>query len=216
MHAVTEGVLEVLQLPFAPFVEFVKAFDDIRFGDAVAVGTGDSIDRLIVRFSREMEGLRLQGDQAIEKVQREGASPEGASVFHGLATKFLAVGKAYASEVSGHGDLALEISATTREDAEKMEAIAREIEAALHSNQGTTSSQTASALDPKLLTALDRLGFSPDDIETLNAKTLNVRYLERARQFHPDTKEEAVKSFYLDQMKRLNEAKDLLTAYLER
>lgn len=213
MNGISAGVLEVLQLPFAPFVEFLKAFEDIRMADAMAVGTGDSMDRLMVRFGDQMEALYRQRERVFDGIRAGGNSPESVAQVKRLASQFGEFGSRFIEQEGLTGDLAMEVLKVTGNAADELRAFARDLEADL---LGGRPSAAPSVPDAKLLTALDRLGFSLEDLPKLDAKLVHERFKERAIQFHPDTKPEQDKAFYEDQMKQLNEAKDLLTAHLGR
>ena len=100
---------------------------------------------------------------------------------------------------------------------------AEEVEAAGAAAQAGTPRDPVALPDAKLLTALDRLGFSLEHAAGMDRKTIMAHYRELARRFHPDVHNtqdqaqyEADKAFYEDQMKKLNEAKDFLLARLGR
>lgn len=213
------GVLEVLQLPFAPLVEFARAFDNIRWRDAIAVGIGTSVDRLVYRYMEQRGELYRQREQVIDQVKLEGNSPKAVRLFREMEVKFLELGTAYSSRAIGCGSLPLEILADSKVSATEMGSIARDLDGALLRTQASVRPPSGPApappvTDPRLLAALDRLGFTLADLPRLSPRAIGDRFRERALQFHPDTKSPKDKGFYEDQMQRLNEAKDLLSGYL--
>lgn len=214
MEGLEAGIMEVLQLPLAPFLEFVKALENLRFRDAIAVGVGRPVDRLLFRYMKQRDGLCHQRARVISHLREDGNSPQAVRMCRDMEAKFLELGQTYAARAVGCGSLPLEILADSRGSAAEMATIARDLEGALAS-QAPRRPQAPSPSDPKLLAALDRLGFASTDLTRLSAKAVGDRFRERAIQFHPDTKSQKDKGFYEDQMQRLNEAKDLLMAHLE-
>lgn len=223
MNGLSAGVMEILKLPFAPFVEFARALEGLELGASPRrenyAGPGVSernlaIERVVSEFNQQMERLFTERELLITGLNGEGLSRMAVQRLRELAAQFKSLGNTYAPLVYDQKQLSLEMASTAFNASNELNSFAQKLEdELLHGNNAPSSSTPP---DPKLLTALDRLGFSMEDLSSLDPKAVSERFKERAIQFHPDTKSEKERPFYEEQMKRLNEAKDLLTTYLER
>ena len=223
MNGLSAGVLELLQLPFAPLIEFARALDGFKLDGPQAskeietdpeFDHGESVDEIHLRlYLKERDPIYRRREILFEQALNEGPSVRTLTEFRAMAHEFQELGRKTVRSIHQNGGatkFADEIYQETETDAARMNDLADDIEEIL-----SNPSPSATMPDPKVLAALDRLGFCLDDLASLTQRAVQDRFRDRAIRFHPDTKGEAEKEFYEDQMKRLNEAKDLLFARLE-
>jgi len=224
MNALSAGVLDLLQLPFAPLIEFVKALDGFNLDSPspskkIRPDSGPNRGGLVEDihlglYLKERDPIYRRREILFERALNDGPSIRTLAEFRAMAHEFQELGRRMARSIDqerGAATFAQKIVLETESDAARMNDLADDMEEILSS-----PSPSATMPDPKMLAALDRLGFSLEDLANLTQQAVQNRYRERAKRFHPDTKGDGEKAFYEDQMKRLNEAKDLLIASLER
>ena len=196
-------LMDVLRLPFSPLIELPDVFTDLDLATAVADGTGSRADRQRVEFNARLEALYREREPWLERLDRGDISEPDLGLLRQLAARFRSLGNDYQDDDNEGLNI-------TRQAADQLEGWAQEVEAAFREG-GPPPGTSANAMPhPKLLTALDRLGFNLDKLGVLTQQQINQNYKERARRFHPDTKDAGDKAFYEEQMKNLNEARDLL------
>jgi hypothetical protein len=194
-------IAEIPRVLFAPLIELGSVFEDLDMASAAAA-SGTRLDRLRVEFNRRLEGLYQERELLLQRIERGQVSPQDADRLRNLASDFWALRESYL--VSMDGDH--QVDEITYRAATQLEGWAKDLESAFQDKKATYTNMP----DPKVLTALDRLGFTLENLSGLTHLLINTHYKERARRFHPDTKDASDKAFYEEEMKKLNEAKDLL------
>jgi len=230
-NAIVATLAELVRLPFAPLIELNIALsedqerrsaektakaqeqaEEDRQAFAGGQYRNDGFRRDYNAFSTRVEALHSERSMLFERLQNGGDPASGPSQLRSLATTYRALARAYQNAFSGYPQVKFEVETNTIGAALELEGLASHLEDILDGHD--RSSDSSAMPDPKLLTALDRVGLSLDDLPKLTVKMVQERFRERARRFHPDTKDDSDKAFYEDQMKKLNEAKDMLLQHI--